>query len=104
MVQNWDAVLLLLCCALVNKEVPPYAVVAGVPAKIIASVFTKEQIVEHEKALYSIERRLTIKEIDDLFEKYFKDKRAIGQSKVNDVDFKKIIAHKKMQFDIPIKQ
>lgn len=88
--------------ALVNKEVPPYAVVAGIPAKIIASVFTKEQIIEHEKSLYPVGRRLTMREIDNLFEKYFKDKRAIGQSKINEVEYKKIIAHRKMQFDIPI--
>lgn len=34
--------------SLVNKEIPPYAVVVGSPAKIIASKFTLEQIIEHE--------------------------------------------------------
>ena len=34
--------------AVVSKEVPPYAVVAGIPAKIIASRFSIDQILEHE--------------------------------------------------------
>lgn len=37
---------------LVNKEIPPYAVVVGSPAKIIAAKFTIDQIMEHERILY----------------------------------------------------
>ena len=40
--------------AVVNKEYPPYSVVAGVPAKIIASKFTLEQIIKHEQKLYPL--------------------------------------------------
>ena len=39
-------------CALVNKTIPPYAVVAGIPAKIIGCKFNLEQILKHEEALY----------------------------------------------------
>lgn len=37
--------------AIVTKSVPPYAVVAGNPAKIIRYRFSKEQIAEHERIL-----------------------------------------------------
>ena len=38
--------------SIVTKDVPPYAIVAGNPAKIIGYRFTEEQIVDHEKMLY----------------------------------------------------
>ncbi len=37
--------------AVVNKSVPPYSVVGGVPAKVIKFRFTPSQIIEHEKLL-----------------------------------------------------
>jgi acetyltransferase-like isoleucine patch superfamily enzyme len=40
--------------AVVNKEVLPYTIVGGIPAKIISMRFGEiETILEHEKALYS---------------------------------------------------
>lgn len=38
--------------SIVTKDVPPYAIVAGNPAKIKGYRFTEEQIQEHEKILY----------------------------------------------------
>lgn len=38
--------------SIVNKDVPPYAIVGGNPAKLIRYRFTEEQIQEHEQALY----------------------------------------------------
>ena len=38
--------------SIVTKDVPPYAIVAGNPAKIKGYRFTEEQIVDHEKMLY----------------------------------------------------
>lgn len=38
--------------SIVTKDVPPYAIVAGNPAKIKGYRFTDEQITEHEKVLY----------------------------------------------------
>lgn len=37
--------------SVVTKDVPPYSVVGGVPAKIIKMRFTPQQIIEHEKAM-----------------------------------------------------
>lgn len=39
------------CGAVVNKDVPPYAIVAGIPAKVIKYRFTKEQLAEHRITL-----------------------------------------------------
>ncbi len=49
--------------AIVNKYIPPYAIVAGIPAKVIKYRFTPEQIIEHEKTIYTEEKRLTLEEI-----------------------------------------
>lgn len=87
--------------AVVNKPVPPYAVVAGVPAKIIASVFTKEQILEHEKCLYPESERMSLCELDDLFIKYFEGKRSIGFERVMDPDICKVKENRSMQYTIP---
>lgn len=37
--------------ALVNKSMPPYSIVGGVPAKVLKMRFTENQIVEHENIL-----------------------------------------------------
>lgn len=87
--------------AVVNKNVPPYAVVAGVPAKIIASVFTKEQIIEHEKFLYPEKERMTQHELDELFEQYYEGKKSIGIEGLSDNDKKIAIEHQYMQEAIP---
>lgn len=64
--------------ALVNKPIPPYAVVVGIPAHIIASKFTIDQIIEHEKSLYNEQERFTKEYLELLFETHYKDKRNIG--------------------------
>lgn len=38
--------------SVVTKDVPPYSIVAGVPAKIVKMRFTPQQIEEHEAILY----------------------------------------------------
>ncbi|MFM8893300.1 MAG: DapH/DapD/GlmU-related protein, partial [Planctomycetia bacterium] len=39
--------------AVVVRDVPPYAIVGGVPAKTVAMRFTPEQVFEHERLLRS---------------------------------------------------
>lgn len=65
-------------CSTVTKPVPPYALVVGSPAKIVGVKFTIEQIIEHEKALYKKEERFTREYLEELFEKYYKDKKVFG--------------------------
>lgn len=37
--------------ALVNKNVPPYAIVGGVPARVIKMRFTEDEIAKHKKLI-----------------------------------------------------
>ena len=39
--------------AVVVKDVPPYAIVTGVPARLLKMRFSPEQIAEHERILYN---------------------------------------------------
>ena len=65
-------------CSLVTKPVPPYALVAGSPAKIIGVKFSIDQILEHEKALYPIEERMSREELEQLFAQHYEDKKVFG--------------------------
>ncbi len=53
--------------AVVSKDVPPYSVVGGVPAKVIKYYWTIEQILEHESKLYPENERFTKSELETLF-------------------------------------
>lgn len=55
--------------AVVTKDVPPYAVVGGVPAKVLKFRFNVEQILEHEKALYPAELRFSKIELETIITK-----------------------------------
>lgn len=55
------------------KSIPPYAVVMGNPAKVVGFNFTPEEIIEHEKALYPEEERLSIELLEKNYKKYFLD-------------------------------
>ena len=79
-------------CSLVNKEVPPYAVVAGVPAKIIATTFTIDQILEHEKIVFKEEDRMSLADLQELFESKYKGLKSIGADKIEPAVIEKAVA------------
>ena len=54
--------------AVVNKDVPPYCIVGGVPAKVIKRYWSVEQIIEHEAELYPEAERLTREQLMSLVE------------------------------------
>lgn len=79
--------------SVVNKPVPPYAVVGGVPAKILAVKFSIEQILEHEKVLYRENERFSKEYLESLFSQYFEDKKIFGTSDGIDGDARKRLEH-----------
>lgn len=49
--------------AVVSKSCPPYAIIGGVPSKILKYRFSIDEILEHEKKLYPNEKRYTENEL-----------------------------------------
>ena len=56
--------------AVVTKSTAPYSIVGGIPAKHLKFYWTIDQILEHEKALYPEEERLSREEIETYFAAY----------------------------------
>lgn len=52
--------------AVVTHDIPPYAVAVGVPARVIRFVFSPEDIIKHEKALYDENERLSLADIVEM--------------------------------------
>lgn len=50
--------------AVVNKSMPPYCICGGIPAKVIKFYWTIDQILEHEKKLYSENERYTREQLE----------------------------------------
>lgn len=58
--------------AVVSRDVPPYAVAGGVPAKVIKFKWSIDQILEHESILYPKEERFTREQLEEIFSNYGK--------------------------------
>lgn len=56
--------------SVVRSKVPPYAIVIGNPARIVGFRFTPDEVIEHEKVLYSENERLPIELLEKNYEKY----------------------------------
>lgn len=56
--------------SVVNCDLPPYTLCAGIPAKVKKIYWTEEQIIKHEKCVYEPEKRIPLSEIHDLVLKY----------------------------------
>ena len=63
--------------AVVNREVPPYAVVVGIPGKVIGAKFSIDDIIKHEEEIYKPEERYSRSELESIFEEYFKGKKVL---------------------------
>jgi acyl-[acyl carrier protein]--UDP-N-acetylglucosamine O-acyltransferase len=86
--------------SMVNREIPPYAVAVGSPAKIIASVFTLEQVLEHERVIYPEQERFTREYLERIFRTYYSDKKAIGLDNHITTEYREKIKKRKKQFGI----
>lgn len=76
--------------SVVTKKVPPYAVVSGIPAKVIAVRFSIDQILEHEQHLYPPQDRLSRFFLEDLFKREYEGLKCIGTSTISDIDIQTI--------------
>lgn len=52
--------------AVVNKDVPPYSIVGGVPSKVLKFYWTIDQILEHERTLYLENERFSREELEKI--------------------------------------
>lgn len=57
--------------SVVRSNVPPYSVVMGNPAKVVGFAFSPEEIIEHEKSLYSEDKRLSLDTLNRNYNKYY---------------------------------
>lgn len=55
--------------AVVNKDIPPYCIVGGVPAKVIKYYWTIDEILQHEKLLYEESNRYSRGELEKIIGK-----------------------------------
>lgn len=53
--------------AVVNKEIPPYCIAGGVPAKPIKIKWTIEQILEHESILFPENERYSKEQLEKIY-------------------------------------
>ena len=54
-----------------RKSIPPYAIVIGNPAKIIGFKFSPLEVIEHERAIYPENERLSLDLLQRNYKKYF---------------------------------
>ena len=57
--------------SVIRNSVPPYAIIAGNPAKVIGFRFSPQAIIEHEKVLYPENERLSLDLLKENYQKYF---------------------------------
>lgn len=81
--------------SVVTKPVPPYAVVAGSPAKVIAVRFSLEQIMAHEAILYPPGERLSQDELKELFDTVYNGLKTIGVDTMSPADAAALDEYKK---------
>lgn len=58
--------------AVVHRDIPPYAIAGGIPAKVIKFKFSIDEILRHESALYPEDDRYSRKELEEIFNHYGK--------------------------------
>lgn len=60
--------------AVCAKNIPPYAIVMGNPAKVIGFNYTPKEVIQHEKELYTEEERIEIARLEKNYKKYYLDR------------------------------
>lgn len=68
--------------SIVTKDVPPYAVVVGIPAKIIAKKFELDDVIRHEESLYSKHERFSFEYLSKVFNDNYNGIKTFGTSRL----------------------
>lgn len=84
--------------SIVTKSVPPYALVVGSPAKIIAKKFSLEDIILHERILYPEKERFSKEYLQEIFDEYYQDKKVYGVNRELGDDELKLLETLKEKF------
>jgi len=87
--------------SIVTKDIPPYAVVAGSPAKVVAARFNIDQILAHERSLYPESERLSQSQLEEIFKTHFVGKKTIGTEAISEADQSRLSALKQ-ELDITV--
>ena len=85
--------------AIVTKSVPPYALVAGIPAKIISKKFFLEDILQHERLLYPEKERFSKEYLQEIFNRHYQDKNVYGIRHEFSVEENSLIEYLKKKLD-----
>lgn len=64
--------------AVVTQNVPPYAIVAGNPAKVVGYTMTPQEIEEFERKRYPEEERIPINRLEKNYNKFFEKREEIA--------------------------
>ena len=76
--------------AVVTKNIQPYSVAVGNPAKVIATRYDLDSCLKHEKKIYSIKEQMDEKKLKGLFDQQYNNLKPIGNGSITESD-KKII-------------
>lgn len=60
--------------AICRNSIPPYSIVLGNPAKVVGFKFSPDEIIEHEKLLYSESERYKLDFLENNYNKHFINK------------------------------
>ena len=58
--------------SVVTKDVPPYSVVGGVPARFIKFKWPLEDILKHERIIYTVDERISENKLVEIVGQYCK--------------------------------